>query len=226
MTKTRLFSGFTHEECSQFRKISKAVRRNCTEGEILVAEGSVIDFFAIVLQGDLLCEKNDYSGRVELIQNYAEGELICFDIVCTTTRRCPFRLRCLKDSKLLIFRCDALTHRQEYLSARIYDKLHANIMHFLANENIKKLYKIDVLYKRTLREKILVFLRNMETITGESTLHIRMDREQFAQYLGVNRSSLSHELSLMQAEGLFHFKKDCFVLEKQPAKTPKEPVAT
>jgi CRP-like cAMP-binding protein len=220
MTKTRLFNGFTHEECARFRKLSQAVRRKCEEGEVLVSEGMIVDFFAIVLQGGLLCEKNDYSGRVELIQHYAPGESICLDIACTTTRRCPFRIICLKDSELLIFRYETLMNRED-MPDKMYKKFNANIIHFLANENIKKLYKIDVLYKRTLREKILVFLRNMETITGKSTLHIRMDREQFAQYLGVNRSSLSHELSLMQAEGLFHFKKDCFVLKKQ--KKQKKP---
>jgi CRP-like cAMP-binding protein len=222
MMKTRIFNGFTSHECTALRELSQATTRSCIDGETFVTEGSIVDFLVILLHGSLVCEKNDYSGRVELIQIYAPGDTVCLDIACTTTRRCPFRLMCANNAELLVFRYDALLYR-DALSDAVYEILRSNIIYFLANENIKKLYKIDVLYKRTLHEKILVFLRNMAARTGSNTLYINMDREQFAQYLGVNRSSLSHELSMMQTEGLFHFKKDCFMLkeQKQPEEKPE-----
>jgi CRP-like cAMP-binding protein len=225
MMKTRIFNGFTSSECTMLRELSQAVARYCADGETIATEGMIVDFFVIVLRGKLVCEKNDYSGRVELIQNYASGDTACLDIACTMTRRCPpFRIMCVNSAELLVFRYDALFCR-DFLPDAVYERLRSNTIYFLANENIKSLYKIDVLYKRSLREKIIVFLRNMSARTGSNTLHIHMSREQFAQYLGVNRSSLSHELSLMQAEGLFRFKKDCFVLkkQKQPAPTVNEP---
>jgi CRP-like cAMP-binding protein len=217
MMKTRLFGGFRPEECALLRRISKASLRSCAAGELLAGEGSVIDFFAIVTEGKLLCEKNSYGGHVELIQHYAAGDPVGLDIVCTVTRRCPFRIICIKDAELLTFRYDMLMRNCAPHSV-LYEKFSVSMIRFLANENIKKLYKIDVLYKRSLRERILVFLRNMEARTGESAFRIHMSREQFAQYLGVNRSSLSHELSKMQNEGLFLFKKDYFELAKPPQK--------
>jgi CRP-like cAMP-binding protein len=225
MMKTRIFSGFTSSECTVLRELSQAAARSCIDGETLATEGMIVDFFVIVLRGNLVCEKNDYGGRVELIQNYAPGDTACLDIACTITRRCPpFRLICANSAELLVFRYDTLFCR-DILPDAMYERLRSNTIYFLANENIKSLYKIDVLYKRTLREKILVFLRNMAARTGSNTLCIHMNREQFAQYLGVNRSSLSHELSLMQADGLFLFKKDCFVLkeQKQPEPNTDEP---
>ncbi|MDR2770995.1 MAG: Crp/Fnr family transcriptional regulator [Clostridiales Family XIII bacterium] len=225
MMRTRLFSGFRTEECALIRRISKASLRSCAAGELLAGEGAVIDFFAIVTKGKLLCEKNSYGGHAELIQHYVEGDLIGLDIACTVTKRCPFRLICLKDAELLTFRYDVLMRAGAQHGA-LYGKLSVNVIRFLANENIKKLYKIDVLYKRSLRERILVFLRNMEARTGESVFRIHMDREEFAQYLGVNRSSLSHELSVMQQEGLFRCKKDRFELAPAPRKAEEDAEAT
>jgi CRP-like cAMP-binding protein len=216
MMKTRLFSDFNAEECALFRRFSKATLRSCVAGERIAAEGSIVDFFAILTEGKVLCEKNNYSGQVELIQHYVAGEPIGLDIACTVTKRSPFRLICLTNVQMLVFGYDALM-RVSALYGALYERLSNNLIHFLANENIKKLYKIDVLYKRSLRERILVFLRNMEARTGESAFRIHMDREQFAQYLGVNRSSLSHELSLMRNEGLLRFRKDHFELMKPPA---------
>jgi CRP-like cAMP-binding protein len=216
MMKTRLFSGFSAEECALLRRFSKATLRSCAAGELIAAEGSIIDFFAIVTEGKLLCEKNNYSGQVELIQNCVAGETIGLDIACTVTQRSPFRLICLTNAQMLVFRYDALMR-----GGALHERLSGNLIRFLANENIKKLYKIDVLYKRSLRERILVFLRNMEARTGESVFRIHMNREQFAQYLGVNRSSLSHELSLMRKEDLLRFRKDYFELTK-PSETPEQ----
>ncbi|MDR2355371.1 MAG: Crp/Fnr family transcriptional regulator [Clostridiales Family XIII bacterium] len=221
MMRTRLFSGFRPEECALLRRISKASLRSYAAGELLAGEGSLIDFFAIVTEGRLLCEKNSYGGHVELIQHYAAGDPVCLDIASTVTKRCPFRILCPDNAELLTFRYDMLMRNCAPHGA-LYEKLSVNMIRFLANENIKKLYKIDVLYKRSLRERILVFLRNMEARTGESAFRIYMSREQFAQYLGVNRSSLSHELSRMQKEGLFRFKKDCFELAKPPRKEEPE----
>jgi CRP-like cAMP-binding protein len=47
---------------------------------------------------------------------------------------------------------------------------------------------------------------------GKDSFDIGMDREQLAQYLGVNRSALSHELSVMRREGLIDFTKSRFKL--------------
>jgi CRP-like cAMP-binding protein len=211
MMKTRLFGNFKSEECTLFRRLANAVLRPCAAGELLAEEGSTVDFFAIVTEGRLLGEKNSYSGRVELIQQYVAGDLIALEIACTVTKRCPFRLVCSTNAEILTF-CYGALMRGGAEHRALYEKLNANIIHVLANENIKNIYKIDVLYKRLLRERILVFLRNMEARTGKSAFRIHMSRERFAQYLGVNRSSLSHELSLMRREGLVRFKKDFFEL--------------
>jgi CRP-like cAMP-binding protein len=215
MMKTRIFDGFGPEECALLRKFSKAFLRRCAAGESLAEEGAELDFFAIVAEGKLLCEKNGYGGHVELIAHYGAGDSVGLDIACTVTKRCPFRIGCLTEATLLIFRYDALMRAGAPRGA-MHERLSLNLIRFLANENIKKLYKIDVLYKRSLRDRILVFLRNMEARTGDSGFRIHMGREQFAQYLGVNRSSLSHELSVMRAEGLIRFKKDYFELLKPP----------
>jgi CRP-like cAMP-binding protein len=66
------------------------------------------------------------------------------------------------------------------------------------------------LYKKQLRERIITFLQHMQNKTGSDSFDIGMDREHFAQYLGVNRTALSHALSLMREDGLIEFKRDHF----------------
>jgi hypothetical protein len=98
------------------------------------------------------------------------------------------------------------------LRAAVKDAVTANILRMLADDSMRKQYKIDVLYKKSLRSRIRIFLLHMTEKTDSPSFDIGMDREQLARFLGVNRSALSHELSLMRRDGLIVFTKSRFEL--------------
>lgn len=208
MFESKLFSGLSTKECNQFIDYTKPSKKTLKKDEVLCYEGTIVDTFGILITGRLKGAKYRYDGTLDLIDIYTVNELVNLDTVCTSTRLSPMQISAMEDSELLLFDyrlIEEMDPKYESLNT-----IHANIREILANENIKKLYKIDVLYKKSLRDRIMVFLRLMEMRLESSAFHIRMDREQFAQYLGVNRSALSHELSLMRKEGIIDFKKDFF----------------
>jgi CRP-like cAMP-binding protein len=107
-------------------------------------------------------------------------------------------------------------------SAGAAEKLRMNVIRLLADESVRKQYKIDVLYQKSLRARIAVFLRHMSEKVGADAFEINMDREQFARYLGVNRSALSHALSIMRRDGIIRFRKGRFeILDKQALEEKK-----
>jgi CRP-like cAMP-binding protein len=74
------------------------------------------------------------------------------------------------------------------------------------------MYKIDVLSKRTLQEKILTYLSLIREKNCADTFEIDMNQEQLAQYLCVNRSVLSKELNLMRKNGLIQYQGKCYTV--------------
>ena len=86
------------------------------------------------------------------------------------------------------------------------------LIHMLADDNIKMGNKIEILAERGLRDRILVYLHILRVKSGTDTVTLKMSREQFAQYLCVNRSALSNELSKMKKEGLIDFKGPKFTI--------------
>ncbi len=208
MLGSKLFDGFNKKECDRFLDFSKPTGKTLKKNEILCDDGSQVDSFGILLSGRLKGAKYRYDGTLDLIEIYTKNDIVNLETVCTTTRLSPVQISAMEDSEVLLF--DRKIINVVNLTENNFYKIHENIIHILANENIKKLYKIDVLYKKALRERIMVFLRLMESRLETSEFHIRMDREQFAQYLGVNRSALSHELSKMKKDGIIDFRKDFF----------------
>ena len=55
--------------------------------------------------------------------------------------------------------------------------------------------------QRKLRDKIKVFLRQQD-ISKDGIIRIRFKRNELAEFLSVNRSALSRELSAMQEDGI------------------------
>lgn len=215
MLNSKLFDGFDSKECNQFIEFAKPINKILKKDEVLYDEGSVVDAFSILLTGRLKSAKYRYDGTLDLIEIYTKNDIVNLETVCTATRLSPVQISAMEDSEILLF--DRKIIDVVNLVRNNFFKIHENIIHILANENIKKLYKIDVLYKKSLRERIMVFLRLMEKRLDTGEFHIRMDREQFAQYLGVNRSALSHELSNMKKDGIIDFRKDYFkILKPKP----------
>ena len=56
------------------------------------------------------------------------------------------------------------------------------------------------------------YLNSVSIQKGTTVFDIPFDRQQMADYLGVDRSALSAELSKMQKEGLLRYRKSDFFL--------------
>ena len=158
-----------------------------------------------LLSGRIRGVREQEGGDLDFVQLFVPGEICGLDIVCSASRKCPFRLQALDDTDAVFIDYDGM------FSGKIADveqkKLHEGVTQTLANESIRRLHKIDVLYRRALRGRISVYLNNVCALASSDSIELNMDREQFAQYLGVNRSALSHELSCMRKEGLIDFHK-------------------
>ena len=82
----------------------------------------------------------------------------------------------------------------------------------LANEDIRKYRKIELLSIRGIRERIEQYLRIQQSRHKSNAFDIEFNREQMANYLGINRSVLSHELKKMEKEGILKVRKNHFEL--------------
>jgi Mn-dependent DtxR family transcriptional regulator len=56
------------------------------------------------------------------------------------------------------------------------------------------------------------YLNSLYIKTGKLDLHIPFDRQQLADYLSVDRTALSKELSKMKEDGLIDYHKNHFVI--------------
>ena len=90
--------------------------------------------------------------------------------------------------------------------------LYRRIVYFLANEDIRKYRKIEILSSGSVRAKIEKYLQIQRIRYQSNEFDIDFNREELASYLGLNRSVLSHELKNMEKDGLLTVRKNHFIL--------------
>ena len=178
--------------------------RMYSEDETILIQGDVIEKISIIAAGKVLSVKYHYDGTSQILQTFRKNDIIGLEAVSSTFFTSPSMLIAETDCTLAFFRYS------EFFTTPVISNtckiiLLQNMAKILSDENIKIMYKVDVLSKRTIRERITTHLSIISEKRNSRTFDIGMTQEQFAQYLCINRSTLSKELNNMRREGLITF---------------------
>jgi len=95
-----------------------------------------------------------------------------------------------------------------------------NVLHIVSEKIVRLTEKLGHVMQRTIREKLLSYLSVCALREKSSSFYIPYTRQQLADYLCVDRSALSHELSKLQKQGMLRYDKNHFTLLVEPNTLP------
>jgi CRP-like cAMP-binding protein len=100
-------------------------------------------------------------------------------------------------------------------SCAFHSKLIRNMLGILARKNIMMSTKLEHITKRTIKEKLLSYLAEQAKRKGSRSFEIPYNRQELADYLSVERSALSAEMSKLKSGGVIDYRKNSFELLKE-----------
>lgn len=181
------------------------------KGQYPILPQQKVDRFSILLSGKIHVMHLFSDGNYSLMSVLTPPKVLGADLACTKSQLAPYYAMAAADTCLISFPVELLTRPgllpEEYRLAG-----GARLLTLIAQENIKKEYRLAILSQKSLRGRIMTYLTMQVSKSGASTVTIPFSREELASFLCVNRAALSHELSLMQQEGLIRFRKNKFQL--------------
>jgi CRP/FNR family transcriptional regulator, dissimilatory nitrate respiration regulator len=211
MMDCRLFRGMSEAECSSIRTVVKPVTFGYRKKEAIMSQGDIVSYISLVVKGRVIGVRYYYGGDSHILRVFDEMDVLCLEAAMSSFQKSPITLIADEACEILSFSITRLMDKN-FLDETIRNKIHENIFHLLADENIRLIYKAEVLSQKSLRERIMIFLRIMKEKKDRDSFYIGMNQEQFAQYLGANRSALSAELNEMRREGIIDYSRDYFTL--------------
>lgn len=204
LKKTGLFDRLSDRECTLLFNMIAISEKTYSKREIIIHEGSRVQYLYAVKKGKVIGEKFHIEGETNLLNVFEEGEVIGLEAASSTFRTSP--LTYTADTEVTVVMIEIAS----VLNCPLRDIILENIIHLLSDISIRQMYKIQVISKHGLRDRIMAHLTIMQRKRNTEVFDIRMSQEQLAQYLCVNRSALSYELNKMKKEGIIDFKKSKF----------------
>ena len=207
--QTSLFHGLTAEELNAVFAWQHPVFRNYAKQDYLFHVGDRAHSIGIVLKGSVTVLQEDFWGNRNIVTRISPGNL--FAEVYAVTREQRMGVSVMTDEGAEILYLDA--HRLLCTSNEVLEmRLIRNLLATIADKNLTLNTKLSHLSQRSTREKLLSYLSEVSAAQGSAEIEIPYDRQQLADYLSVNRSALSKELSRLREEGLLRYQKNRFTL--------------
>lgn len=209
-----LFHKFNTEQFeSLMEKISYRIL-NIKKGEILIEEGQMVTDIGIVIDGELCESKYFADGSEQLMQKLRQNYMVGIEAALSLKKTSPYHVYAVKDSQIFCFE-SAVLDKEDVLTVEERMKLYKTCVEFLANDNIRRYKKIELLSVKNAKEKVYRYLCFQRDKQKSNSFRIGFDREQLANYLGLNRSVLSHTLKKMECEGILRVSKNRFELTEK-----------
>ncbi|MCL2153151.1 MAG: Crp/Fnr family transcriptional regulator [Oscillospiraceae bacterium] len=204
-----LFNGIAFSDFETMLSCLSARTASYKKGEIILLSGDAVSFVGLILSGSVRIVKEDMDGHISILTELGISDLFGEVFACAGISHSPVTIEVGSDAEILLIDYKRIITSCSS-SCPFHAKLIENMLSLIAKKNLTLNQKIEVLSKRTTREKLMCFFDAQRGAARRFT--IPYNREELAAYLCVDRSAMSNELCKMRDEGLIQFQKNQFEL--------------
>ena len=207
--------------CSIFRNLPEDVLENqilsygnlvdIPKNATVIQYQEKVEYFSVVISGRVHTLHSFEDGSYSICHVLHPGGVIGVDLLWTGSRVAPYFAVAAEDSRILQFSA-SLLESQGGLEEQWRIQILEQVLALISQDNMRKEYRLTILSRKGLRERILTYLTMQGAKRRTATFTIPFTREEMASFLCVNRSAMCHELSAMKQEGLIDFRKNEFTL--------------
>jgi len=206
-----LFEGITDGQLDSLFDCLAAKKETYKKDEFIFRADDRAVLVGVLLSGGANVIQEDFWGNRTILTHVVTGELFGESFSCAETERLPVGVIATEASEIMFI--DYRKIVTVCASACVFhSRLISNMMRILADKNIMLTRKMEVISRRTTREKLLAFLSAQAMQAKKNVVRIPFNRQELADFLCVERSALSRELSRMKKDGVLDYNKNRFTL--------------
>ena len=212
LRSSQLFSGISEDELTSMLSCLKAEKKDFQKEAFVLRDGDSTDSIGIVLSGSVLIIQEDIWGNRNILSKAGQGQSFAAAYACAAGAKLNVSVIAETPTVVLLLNVKHILNICPSACSH-HSRLIRNLVSELAEKNLRCNEKLTHMGQRTTRSKIMSYLSAEVHRLGTYEFDIPFSRQQFADYLGVERSGLSQELGKMHKEGLLDFHKSHFTLK-------------
>lgn len=212
LTNCALFNDTTSEDLVNMLRCLSAKDKFYKKNDFIFLEEDKAEYVGIVITGSVCVIKEDYWGNRAILEKLEPGELFGETYALADIDSLPISVIATQDCEVILIDCKKIIRTCSNCCS-FHSKLIDNLLKIVAYKNLALNQKIHHLVQRTTREKLISYLSEQATKYKSNTFKIPFNRQELADYLSVERSAMSNELSKLRDEGIIEFNKNEFILK-------------
>ncbi len=208
LTENILFHGLDKQQIQQVLDAAGYMEKKYSTGEIIVHQGDAVHEIGIVTAGSATGKKYTANGEEIIVQVLTENRIFGDVLSGADGFASPVTVQAQTDCSVLFINYEKLLYSPLPQTHRILQNMIQNISlkYFAQNK------RMEILMMKSVRSKVMAYLEWQAAAKGSRNFAIDMDRQLMADFLGVERSALSRELSRMKNDGLIDYHKNSFAI--------------
>ena len=195
----RLFKGIEADNLEKMLVCSKSVYKSYPAGKTVFYQDDASESIYILLKGRVAAVKNMISGKKHIIYEIDENNIFGEHSFFGNDNLYKYDAQAMTDIDVIEISRDFFSCFCDRACGH-HRQLVKNLIEILAAKEWLALKKLNIVSTPSLKERIAIFL--LDEADDKGRVVLKMDRESLADYLGVQRPSLSRSLMQLQQEGI------------------------
>ena len=195
-----LFSGFTKEEMNKTFSSLKFEVKEFKKGQVIHMQKDICSTMDIILKGKVSVQKIDENGKVLTVNVFSTSDILGANIIFSS-RDCYPMTVVSKTSVILLS-----MHKELVLElCQNNESFMISLMTVISNKASMLTDTINLISLKSIRQCIIIYLKYQYNIQKNTVIKPNISKKDFAERLGIQRSSLNRELNKMKKDGLLEY---------------------
>lgn len=201
LLRSPLFAGIDEAGLAGLMGCLSARSQAFSKGEPVFMEGDPAGHIGFVLEGAVQIVQDDFYGNRSLLMLAQAGEPFGEVFACAGVEAMPVSGYAASDCKILWLACKKMLTVCTN-ACGFHNTLVQNLLQLVSQKSLLLSRKIQFMSQKTTQDKLMAYLLDQAKEKGTAEFTIPLDRQGLADFLGVERSAMSAELSKLRAKGV------------------------
>lgn len=215
LTHCILFRNMSSDEIQQCLIALSAEEKTYKKGAILLRAGEATSQMGMVVSGSVTIESNDIWGNCTILAHVGEGHFFAETYALLPQEVMLVDVKANEDCRVLYFTVDKIL--QTTFSVPWQETLLKNLLLISSQKNLGLSRRSFHTAPKSCRSRLLSYLNSMALQSASTEFDIPFNRQQLADYLNLERTNMSKELTRMKNDGLILYTKNHFKLLHKPS---------
>ena len=195
--KTNLFENIDKKEISNILENFKSQKKSYEKGNIIIDRGDKVESIYIILNGKIEISKEYEDTRKNIVNIFESGEIFAEAIAFSTNKISPIIAISLTKSEVIKIYIKNIFDNNFEKNKNIFIE---NLLKIISDKNKFLSIKNDILSQKSLRSKIILYLKYMSNMQKSKKITVPYSRDKLAEFISADRSALSRELNRLAKE--------------------------